>query len=352
MFALNPDTYKAFIRPSLFKLSPETAQSAAELALRPEFLWRRHAPFLTLSNARLEVDLAGIRLRNPVGLAAGYDKNCQVLPSLAAMGFGYVTGGTVTESPRPGNPMPRVIRYAKDESLINSLGFPNKGLEHAARQLERSRHARADVPVVVSVSGVTIDEITNCHRRLEPLVDAVEVNISSPNTLGLKAFQEPRTLADLLTRLNELRRKPIFVQQPPYSSPEELPSAGDEGRARVTALADVCMEHGVEALTISNTWPARDSRLAVGSGGISGRVIFRDTIRMVSDIRSAIGDKAAINACGGIFTADDAWDAIGAGATTVQILTGLIYRGPGVVKRINEGLLGRMDREQVVGLGI
>ena len=352
MLALNPDTYKAFIRPILFKLSPEAAQSAAEFALRPEFIWRRLAPFLTVSSARLEVVLAGIRLRNPVGLAAGYDKNCQVLPSLAALGFGYVTGGTVTESPRPGNPLPRVIRYTRDESLINSLGFPSKGLDYAARQLERSQHTRADAPVVVSVSGVTIDEITSCHRRLEPLVDAVEVNISSPNTSGLKAFQEPRTLADLLTRLNELRRKPIFVKLPPYSSPEELPSAGDEGRERVMALANVCMEHGVEALTISNTWPARDSRLAVGSGGLSGRVIFRDTIRMVSDIRSAIGDKAAINACGGIFTADDAWDAIGAGATTVQILTGLIYRGPGVVKRINKGLLSRMDREQVVGLGI
>ena len=351
MLALHPDTYKAFVRPILFKLSPETAQSAAEFALKPEFLWRRLAPFLTVSSERLEVDLAGIRLRNPVGLAAGYDKDCHVLPSLAALGFGYVTGGTVTESPRPGNPMPRVIRYTKDESLINSLGFPSKGLNHAARQLKRSQHARADAPVVVSVSGVTIDEIVNCHKRLEPLVDAVEVNISSPNTSGLRAFQEPHTLSDLLARINEIRRKPIFIKLPPYSSPEELPSAGDEGRERVMALVDVCMELGVEALTVSNSWPAKDSRLAVGSGGLSGRVVFRDTVRMVSDIRSAIGDRAAINACGGIFTADDAWRAIKAGATTVQLLTGLIYRGPGVVKRINEGLLDRMDEEQVVGLG-
>ena len=351
MLALNPDTYKAFIRPILFKLSPETAQSAAEMALRPEFIWRKLAPFLTVSSARLEIDLAGIRLRNPVGMAAGYDKNCHVLPSLAALGFGYVTGGTVTESPRPGNPMPRVIRYEEDESLVNSLGFPNRGLDYAAGQLERSQHTRPDVPVVVSVSGVTIDEIANCHRRLEPLVDAVEINISSPNTLGLRAFQEPRTLSDLLTRLNESRRRPIFVKLPPYSSPDELPSAGDKDQERVMALVDVCMERGVEALTVSNTWPARDSRLAVGSGGLSGRVVFPDTIRMVSDIRSAIGDKAAINACGGIFTADDAWSAIEAGATTVQLLTGLIYRGPGVVKQINEGLLGRMDEEQVVELG-
>ena len=352
MFALNPDTYKAFVRPILFRLSPETAQSAAELALKPEFIWRKVAPYLTVSSVRLEVDLAGLRLRNPVGLAAGYDKNCQVLPSIAALGFGYVTGGTVTEHPRPGNPMPRVIRYTEDESLINSLGFPSKGLEHAARQLEQLQKTRVDAPVVVSVSGVTIDEIVNCHRRLEPLVDAVEVNISSPNTLGLRALQEPRTLSDLLTRLNEQRRKPIFIKLPPYTSPEELPSAGDEGRERVMALVNVCIEQAVEALTVSNTWPARDSRLAVGSGGLSGRVVYPDTIRMVSDIRSEIGDNAAINACGGIFTADEAWSALKAGATTVQLLTGLIYRGPGIVKRINEGLLSQMDKEQVVDLGV
>ena len=139
MLALNPDAYRLLLRPVLFSLPPETAQRMAELALSWERMWRWLAPALRVSDPRLRVDLCGLKLDNPVGLAAGYDKDCIFLPSMAALGFGYLTGGTVTESPRPGNPKPRVIRYVREQSLINALGFPSRGLEHVARHLERSR---------------------------------------------------------------------------------------------------------------------------------------------------------------------------------------------------------------------
>ncbi|MDP6495341.1 MAG: hypothetical protein QGI09_08000, partial [Dehalococcoidia bacterium] len=124
MLTLTPDGYKLLLRPLLFSLPPETAQNVANFALKQPLIWRLLSPALHVRTPRLEVDLCGLKLENPVGLASGYDKSCELLPSMAALGFGYVTGGTVTESPQPGNPKPRMLRYVKDQSLINALGFP------------------------------------------------------------------------------------------------------------------------------------------------------------------------------------------------------------------------------------
>ena len=347
MLVFNPDGYKLLLKPLLFNMPPETAQSAADFVLKQGFIWRKLAPIIRVRDHRLKVFFNGTWLENPVGLAAGYDKNCEFLPSLAALGFGYVIGGTVTESPRPGNPAPRILRYTRSESLVNSLGFPSKGLEHAAQRLERSRDSFGDTQVAVSVSGVTADEITRCHRRLEPLVDAVEVNISSPNTAGLRAFQEPVALADLLNKLNDGRQKPLFVKLPPYGLGDPTHVSRSEARERIAALAGACVESGVNAITVANTWPVSDSRLAVGSGGLSGSAVFPDMLNMVSDIKAEVGDKIAINACGGISTGENVWQALKAGATTVQLLTGLIYHGPGIVRKINRELLKIIEREGV-----
>ena len=347
MLIINPDTYRTFIKPLLFRMSPETAQWAAHLALKQRQVWRVASPLLQVDNSRLEVDLAGMRLSNPVGLAAGYDKDSESLPSLSSFGFGYLTCGTVTEMPRAGNPSPRLIRYEGDEGLINSLGFPSKGVEHAASQLEQVQPLLDSTPVIASVSGVSPEEILRCHLRLEPLASAIEVNISSPNTLGLRIFQEPNALSELLGRLNDQRTRPLFVKLPPYL---ETPSIGSAQKDMVLSLVRVCVERGIEAVTVANTWPARDSRLAVGAGGISGKPVFADMLQMVADIRAEADNRMAINASGGIFTGEDALAAIQAGATTVQILTSLIYRGPGIVRRINEQMLSLMDSEHMPAL--
>ncbi len=336
MLILNPNAFRALARGLFFRVDAETAHGVSAAALRQHWLWQRLAPLLSVRDPALRTELAGLPLRNPVGVAAGYDKNCEMLPSLAALGFGYVTGGTVTLQPRPGNPSPRVLRYEEDESLINALGFPNWGADYAVSRLRRDRGRTEDAPVVVSVSGVTPEEVVACHRAVEPHCDAVEVNISSPNTQGVRVFQQPNALADLLDRINERRSKPLFVKLPPYppGRPED-----DGARQRVLALAVVSEHLGVDALTVANTWPARDSRLAVGSGGVSGRVVFGDTLRMVADIRSEVGPRLAINACGGISSAEAACAALLAGATTVQLYTGMVYRGPGIAREINSGLL-------------
>ena len=362
MLPLSPELYSVFIRPLLFALPPDTAQSVADLVLKREFIWRALSPALRVRSPMLEVDLCGLKLRNPVGLAAGFDKSCEFIPSMAALGFGYVTAGTVTRHPKPGNPKPRMFRYVKDSSLINALGFPGRGLDFAARQLEKANDSLARTPTIVSVSGVAVDEIVECHRRLEPLVHAVEINISSPNTAGLRAFHGPRALGDLLARINDRRSKPLFLKLPPLdagfapwrqaqmdigeiaSGPEPYPGhpSPAEATEQVMALARTCVEQGVDALTVSNTRPTEDLRLSVRSGGLSGKLVFPHMLRMVADIRAELGDRVAINASGGIFSGEDAWMAIEAGATTVQLLTGLIYRGPGIVKRINQDLLRLM----------
>lgn len=351
MLILNTDTYRSIIKPLLFNLSPETAQGAAEFVLQQDYLWKFLSPLMRVESPRLNTALAGIRLDNPVGLAAGYDKDCKLIPSLSAMGFGYVTCGTVTAMPRPGNPKPRVLRYTEDEALVNALGFPSRGLANAAIELERVQEVRTTTPIVVSVSGVTQEDILKCHGRLEPLADAIEINISSPNTAGLRVFQETNALGALLDQINEGRQRPLFIKLPPYLSSADHPSAGEEERDKVLSLVESCKQHGVNAVTVSNTWPIKDSRLAMGSGGLSGKVVFPDTLRMVTDIKAVIGDAMALNACGGIFSGQDAFEVLQAGATTVQVLTSLIYRGPGIARSINEELLRTMDEERVVALG-
>ncbi len=336
MLILNPKSFRALARGLFFRVDAETAHGVSAAALKQHWLWQGLAPLHRVRDPALRTELAGLPLSNPVGVAAGFDKNCELLPSLAALGFGYVTGGTVTLQPRPGNPSPRVLRYEEDESLINALGFPNWGVDYAVSRLRRDYGRTGDAPVVVSVSGVTPEDVVACHRVVEPHCDAVEVNISSPNTQGVRVFQQPDALADLLVRINERRSKPLFVKLPPF--PRGRPD--DDGpRQRVLGLAVVSEHLGIDALTVANTWPARDSRLAVGSGGVSGSVVFGDTLRMVADVRAEVGPRLAINACGGISSAEEAYAALLAGATTVQLYTGMVYRGPGIAREMNKGLL-------------
>ncbi len=332
--------YKHLLRPMLFMLPPEVAQKITDVFLRPVAPWRALSKILRVNDPRLEVNWCGMRLKNPLGLAAGFDKDCRVLGSLSQWGFGYLIGGTVTENPRSGNPKPRVLRYPEHDSLMNALGFPGQGLEAAARRLEATDRATLDTPIVVSIAGTMVEEVLRCHRRLEPLVDAVEVNISSPNTVGLRVFHEPDALSELVQRVGDDRKKPLMVKLPPY--PESEANSGDE-RERVLSLAHACVEQGVDALTVANSRPTKDSALSMGTGGLSGRAIFPDMVRMVEDIRSEVGPDIAINACGGIFSGEDAWEAIRAGATTVQMYTSLVYRGPTTPRMINQRLLDLMD---------
>ena len=327
-------------RPLLFRLPPEGAQKLAELALRQAFIWRTLSSSFEVANDRLAVQMGGLSITNPVGLAAGYDKDCRFLSSILNLGFGYVVGGTVTETPRPGNPRPRLSRNVKNRSLINALGFPGKGMEAAVVSVKRD--AGRKKPLVVSIAGLTVEEFLNCHSRLEPLADAIELNISSPNTIGIRIFQEPATFKGLIERVNDQRQKPLFVKLPPYFDEAE--------RENVLQLVSLCLTVGVDGVTAINSKPVKDERLKVGVGGLSGHLIFGDMLRIVKDIKAEAGNRLAINACGGISSGQEAWQALKAGATTVQLLTGLIYEGPGIARYINKGLLSLLDKEGIPSL--
>ena len=336
--------YEALLRPLLFRLPPERAQAAAEWFLKRPWLWRLASSYLDYQDQRLRVAVAGLEVPSPVGLAAGYDKDCEFLGALLDLGFGYVVGGTVVPEARPGNPHPRLMRLPGQQSLINSLGFPSKGMLVAKRNLECLGHRARPYPkpVVVSVAALSLEEFRTCHAALEPLADATELNISSPNTQGIRAFQEPDTFKTLLEYINNQRTKPLFVKIPPY--------ADNQGRDHVLTLVRIAREQGVNGITATNTRMVEAPQLAMGQGGLSGRALLEDTIRMVSEVRAEADSAMAINACGGIFTAADALRTMRAGADTVQLLTGLIYRGPGVARSISRGLVQLMEQQGCASL--
>lgn len=335
--------YRALVRPLLFSLPAETAQGFSETLLRMSPIWRFLSPLLQTDSHRLRTEMAGVSLASPIGLAAGFDKDFRLLGGLAAFGFGYLNGGTVTLGPRPGNSRPRLLRDVSREALVNSLGFPGKGVERAATQ---ARRYAGQVPLVASIAGTEIDDVIECRRIVEPHVAATEVNISSPNTAGLRAFHDPAALAELLAGVREGAKKPLLVKLPPYA---DSPDARRDG----LALARVCADAEASGLTVANSRLVQDARLAVGSGGLSGRPLFADTLRMVRETRAEVGDGPdglSINACGGIFTGAEAFDALRAGATTVQVYTALVYRGPATVGRIKRELLEAMDTEGIEAL--
>ena len=196
--------YSNLARPALFSLPPEKSQHLVEILLRQSLLWKATSKLFSFEDEVLHTELAGLKLKNPIGLAAGFDKNIQFLSSMEQLGFGYVIGGTITKEPRSGNPSPRLLRIRKENSLINSMGFPGEGLQVAAKRLE-------NLPVdpsairIVSISGTTIDDMVTCQTTIHTLCSAIEVNISSPNTAGLRIFQEKNLIIRLVTKVQWLK---------------------------------------------------------------------------------------------------------------------------------------------------
>jgi dihydroorotate dehydrogenase len=329
------------IRRAMFLAPPETAHAIAKWFFKRPPLWRLLSWRLSVRNERLHVKVGNLELPNPVGLAAGFDKNCEMWNSLFRIGFGYLTLGTVTLNPREGNAKPRMWRYPQ-ESLVNSMGLPNRGAkENIANLMQRPSNME---PIIVSLSGLSIEEFVECYRQMEPLADGIELNISTPNTVGVRIFQEPDMLTRLLKTINETRtsNKPIWVKIPPYFE--------DEGRKKVHQLIDVCAKTAVTGLTAINTKLVNEPRASIGTGGLSGPPIFNDMLRIVADIYDYTKGRIPINACGGISSGFDAWNAFQAGASSVQLYTALVYHGPEIVSRINRQILRLLTESKLNSL--
>jgi len=222
------------------------------------------------------------------------------------------------------------------------MGLPNDGARQIVTRMAKQR--KAAVPLIISISGLTVEEFVGCYREVEHYSDGIELNISTPNTEGVRVFQESHMLSKLLISLSSIRAaaKPLWVKMPPYFV--------EEDRENVLELVDVCVKNSVDAFTAINTKRVKEYRSASGFGGLSGPLINEDMLRIVSDIYRQTGGKVSINACGGISSGLDAWRAMEVGASSVQLYTGLVYEGPGVAAKINRELLGLMKTSKVSSL--
>jgi dihydroorotate dehydrogenase len=317
--------YRTLARPAFLALPPEAAHDVALSLLGLPLPWERIGK--PVSSPGLRTTFAGVELANPVGLAAGFDKTGRRVGALGRLGFGYVVAGTFTCRPRRGNPMPRIARDVRRGSMTNAMGLPNPGAEAAAAALSRVPHTS---PRFASIADEAVEDAVATHAALEPHVDAIELNASCPNVSWGRDRDNEEHLASLLRDLGARRTKPLVVKLPPFTTPAE--------RETVLALARIAVEGGADGLTCSNTRPVRDPRLAVGSGGLSGRPLFERTPAIVADVVEAVGGHVPIAACGGIVSAGDAFACLRAGATTVQIYTALVLRGPRVVGELTAGL--------------
>lgn len=322
--------YRAVAKPVFFALPPEAAHRLANRLLGLPLPWRRMGG--VRDDPALRLELAGIPLGNPLGLAAGFDKSCRHLDALGRLGFGYVVGGTITRLPRRGNPKPRIVRYPARRSMVNAMGLPNPGAEAAARNLATTPRT---APRFVSIADQELPDVLAAHAALEPHVEAVELNASCPNVSWGRDRDNEAHLRNLLRELGARRRRPMFVKLPPFRTAVE--------RDVVLALARIAQEAGADGLTCSNTAPVPEPRLAVRSGGLSGRDVFADTIRIVSEVHRATGGELPVNACGGIFEPREAISCLEAGATTVQVYTGLVYRGPRIVGALAGGIADELE---------
>jgi len=351
--------YRSLVRPLLFRLPPETAHELAlhSLSQVPAKILSRRYSFTTT----LPLTCFGLRFKNPVGLAAGFDKNGVALPGLAALGFGFIEAGTVTFHAQPGNPRPRLFRLPEDRALINRAGFNNEG---AAAFAKRVAAQRPDCVLGVSIGKSKITPLERANEDylasfelVYEVADYVAVNVSSPNTPQLRDVQQAEQLSSLLTVLQTRNRElqEVFKRERPL--PLLVKLSPDLNRAQLEAIVDVLVRLQVDGIIATNTTIARDHLLtksaevaAMGEGGLSGTPLKARATQMIADLYNLTKGKIPIVGVGGIFTADDAWEKIAAGASLVQLYTGFIYRGPGIVREINHGLEHILKREGFTNL--
>jgi dihydroorotate dehydrogenase len=291
---------------------------------------------------RLAISALGLDFPNPVGLAAGFDKNAQVPDAMAKFGFGFVECGTVTPRPQAGNPQPRLFRLTEDAAVINRMGFNNGGMDQAARNL-KARRGGGLVGINIGANKDSTDRISDYvlgFAALAPLADYVTVNVSSPNTPGLRGLQNREELTRLLDSLITARGgkpKPILLKIAPDLDPHAL----DE-------IADVVRTSGIEGLIVSNTTIARPSLKsshAQETGGLSGRPLLAPSTEVLRGMRQRLGKSVTLVGVGGIAGGADAYAKVRAGASLVQLYTALVYQGPGLVARIKQELLTCLARD-------
>ena len=325
-------------RPMLFALEPEVAHEVTLRALERGIYPRAAAD----REPVLNVSLWGLTFPNPVGVAAGFDKDARVPDAVLGLGCGYAEIGTTTPRPQPGNPSPRVFRLISERAVINRLGFNNAGHAKALERL-RARTARGIVGVNIGANKKSADRTADYVAGIEAFYDVASyftVNISSPNTPGLRDLQAPAALDELLGRVTAARAAKVAAGSP--SRPIVVKIAPDLAEEDVSPVTEALIRHGVDGIAVSNTTLARPAgladRAAAETGGLSGRPLFHRSTVMLARVHQATGGKIPLIGIGGIESGETALAKIEAGASLLQLYTGLIYGGPSLIGRITEHL--------------
>lgn len=322
------------VQPMLFRLDAERAHELAIKSLRRGLAWPWYGDDHDLGFGAIE--RFGLKFPNPIGVAAGFDKNGIVVDELASLGFGFVEVGTVTYEPQSGNPKPRLFRLTQDEALLNRLGFNNDGAVAVAERLSKVRR-RCVVGVNIgrnrNVSNDrAVDNYMNCFETVLPVADYVVVNVSSPNTPELRNLQQRDSLDALLSTLQTRNTgKPLLVKIAPDLTQDEL-----------VAVVDTCLKNAVAGIVATNTTVSRDSLVTdtteLGAGGLSGKPLTARSNEVISAVYRLTNGKLPIIGVGGVFSAQDAFDKLAAGACLIQTYTGFVYRGPAFPRSLNHGL--------------
>ena len=329
------------IRPFAFAFDAENAHRAAIAALK--LAPKRHPPRFPDS---LRTTVAGIEFASPVGLAAGFDKDAEVPEHMLGLGFGFVEVGTITPLPQVGNPRRRLFRLAEDRAVINRMGFNNAGQPAAWRRLHECQQVKGVIGANVGANKDSPDRIADYVagvQAMSPVARYLTINVSSPNTPGLRGLQDEGALGELLAAVAEVRTdKPTFLKV--------APDLNDGDPERIVKAA---IDHKIDALIVGNTTvsrPALKSNHANEAGGLSGAPLKALALDALRKFRSASGGQIPLIGVGGIASVDDAWDRIRAGASLIQLYTAMVYDGPGIAKRIAYGLAERLKREGMASI--
>jgi dihydroorotate dehydrogenase len=346
--------YKRIIKPFLFLLPPEKSHhfvfSTLDFATKVPLAHPLMKNFFTYAPSNLQKTISGITFPNPVGLAAGFDKDAAHLKSLSPLGFGFIEVGTVTPLPQPGNEKPRLFRLPKDEALINRMGFNNHGVDVMVERLKRFNQFRSEKKIAIIIGGnigknkntpneKAADDYVYCFEKLFQHVDYFTVNVSSPNTPGLQQLQNKDSLFELLHSLQQINLaaespKPIFLKISP-----------DLSNAQLDDVVTIVKQLQVSGIVACNTTTSRDhlkTKIDPNDvytlGGLSGKPLLPRTLEVIAYLKRKSDQSFSLIASGGIFTSQDAKEAMQAGADLVQVYSGFIYEGPAIVKQICKSL--------------
>ena len=299
--------------------------------------------FFYVDDKRLERNILGLKFKNPVGLAAGFDKNAECYNEFSNFGFGFIEIGTVTPIPQPGNPKKRIFRLVEDKSLINRLGFNNKGLSSIVNNLKKQRGIIIGANIgknFFTKNNEAHNDYLQCISELNEFIDYFAVNISSPNTKGLREFHDKSLLRPLLEKLikfndKQNNKRPLLLKISPDLSEEQLAEI-------VVLIKDL----NLDGIIATNTTVSRDgatSKFKIQQGGMSGQLLKIKSNTIVKYLRKNLGENFPIIGVGGIMSADDAIERLNSGADLIQIYTGFIYRGPSLIKEINKAIINQSN---------